>query len=292
MHPELESHARALSAYAAQVLVASAEHARRLHAERVGVPHLLTTLMRDEDCAAHRAVVHAFGDPETIAEEAVALSEGVLVVGSGRSLPFSVRGVRALEGARGAAARQGEGGVLPEHLFLAAQAQLEPDIADDLAQAGLDLGPLGGAWTPAEAGATGVGSGPVLGGFADSTKRACGVSSRIAMQMQRDAIAPAHLLLACLEVESELAGRSGLTGLRARAALGGRDQDETPLPERDVPAESELLQFLSALQAPCDSLGLLLGLYEHGPESLRLLLAQHRLEQSELEPQLGVLRDP
>ena len=293
MHPELAQRAAKLAPYAAGLVQASAEHALRLHAERVGVPHLLTTLMRDEDCAAHRAVLFAFGDPETIAEEAVALSEGVLVVGSGRSLPFSPRGVEAVEGARRAAVERGAAEVCPAHLGSAAYDQLSEAIQRDLGAAGLRLDRLydEDAEQRGERPALQL-DGPVLGSFDEATKRACGVACRVATQLARASISPAHLLLACLEIDPQLAQRSGLSGLRARAALAGRDEDESPLPDGVLEAEEQLLSFIEALEAGSDSLGLLLGLYQYGPESLRLLLGQHQLEAANMSAQSGVLRDP
>ena len=69
-----------LEPYARGLLQAAGAHALRLHAETVSPEHLLWALMDDPSAAAHAAVLHAFADPGTIADEVLAVSPGLLVV--------------------------------------------------------------------------------------------------------------------------------------------------------------------------------------------------------------------
>src|SRR5262245_18257872 len=95
--------------------------ALRLHAEELSPEHWLAALLEDEDYAATRTVLHAFADPETIGVEVLALCEGIMVVGSGRTLPFSVLGVEALRAARSTAAARRGRQVVVEDVFSAAR---------------------------------------------------------------------------------------------------------------------------------------------------------------------------
>src|SRR5262245_36528597 len=114
----------------------SGEYAARLHADEVGPEHVLCTLMDDENSAAHRAVVHAFADPATIADETRAMAAGITVSGSAASLPFSELGVRALRGARALAARGGGGAVGLAHLLDATFAQFDGELRAQFESAG------------------------------------------------------------------------------------------------------------------------------------------------------------
>jgi hypothetical protein len=94
--PRLAPHLARLQPYARGLVARAAEHALRLHADAVTPEHLLSTLMEDPRTAAHAAVLHAFADPATIAEEALAISPGLMVVASGSTLAFSPRAAEAL----------------------------------------------------------------------------------------------------------------------------------------------------------------------------------------------------
>ena len=101
--PELARLGQRLAPYARETLERGASLAARLHADEVSPEHWLAALLADEECAATRAVLHAFADPETIGIEVLAQCSGIMVVGSGRTLPFSVRAVSALRAARAGA---------------------------------------------------------------------------------------------------------------------------------------------------------------------------------------------
>ena len=79
----------ALGPYAQVELERAAQHALRLHADAVSPEHLFTTVMADEDSAAHRVVVFGFGDPVPVAK--------VLVKFRGDHEALSIKGA-VLEG--------------------------------------------------------------------------------------------------------------------------------------------------------------------------------------------------
>ena len=281
-----------LAPYARHLVERSAAHAHRIHAEELSLPHLLTTLMLDEACAAHRALVHLFADPETIATECLALSPGVLVVGSGRSLPFSVLGARSLEAARDLAVQRGAGAVAGAHLLAAAAAVLEGEPRAALDRAGYRVEGLDEALEDCAESEPLSPTGPLLHGFTTAAMRSCGVAARIAVQLGRESISPVHLVFAVLETEPELQEAAGLGLMRTRAAFTGRDADLTPPEPRLLAGEKELLSFLASTPPGVDSLGLLLGILQRGTQELRLLLGQHLLSPEALGEAQTAYRDP
>jgi len=203
--------------------------AHKLHAEELHPEHLLVALLADEDSAAGQAIVHAFADPETILSEVMALCPGILVIGSKRSLPFSVLGVRALEASRDVARGAGAASIAPLHLLLAGVASLDRELQRDLTALGLD--PALAAPAPSEACVPE--DGPLLKFFNNGARRAMAAACRQANRLGRDAIAPAHLMLGALEVtEGKLAG---LSATRVQLFFNGRDEDSTPLDSRPLP---------------------------------------------------------
>ena len=72
-----------LSPYLRRALDAARDRALAIHADEVTREHLCERLFADEDSALSRAVLDAFADPEGMAVETLALSPGILVVGSG-----------------------------------------------------------------------------------------------------------------------------------------------------------------------------------------------------------------
>lgn len=258
----------ALSPFLRGALERSAAHALHLHADAVSIEHLLTVLLLDEDSAAHRAVLFAFADPESLVEETLALSPGILVVGSGSSLPFSTAGVRGLR-----AARAGRSAVGVEHLLAGALRSCTDDVRAALAGAGLAEGAL-----PPGGGQDDVPEGRSL--FADceaTALRALGAACRIARGLGRSSIAPGHIVQACLESDPELARRTGLSGHAARRALAGRDADEEPPPERALALEAELAPLLEGLRPEAGSLGLLAAVVARGPDELARMLSRNRV---------------
>lgn len=244
---EWRREAARLAPYARASLARAEGLARRLHAEELVPEHWLAALLADEDCGATRIVLHAFADPATIGVEVLALCPGIMVVGSGRTLPFSMRALAALRNARVLAAARGAASLEPGDLCLAASRELDARVAARLAPLeGTDL---------AAAGEAAAASGPALAvptrslfkNYTQAGLRALGASARAAGTAGRAAIAPAHLVLGCLEVDEELRERTGLTAGRARLAFAGLDEDATPLPDRDLTASRELVELLRSL---------------------------------------------
>ena len=257
-----------------RLLAAARDYALSIHADEVGPEHLLCALMTDEECAAHRAVEHAFADPETIAAETLALASGILVSGSVASLPFSPGGVLALERARALAAERRDGAVREAHLLVAAVGALPGEAGEELAAAGwsssgaLELGSGDGA-VPVE--------GPLFRQFTDDAKRALSAAARTARQDRATSIGPAHLVLACLGAGTELPRAAGLSASRARSILRGRTHDESPPAPRAIAPDDALVGFLEGLEPGSGSLELLRRFHGGASAELAQLLARHRV---------------
>ncbi|MCZ6597056.1 MAG: Clp protease N-terminal domain-containing protein [Planctomycetota bacterium] len=295
--PDLYRALERLGPYVRFAVERAARFAHRLHADELTVEHLLASLFLDEDCAATRAVLHAFADPETLATEVMALCPGILVVGSKRCVPFSVLGVRALFASRSAASRAGEETVEPARILAAGLAHLEAEALAALRETGLrTTGP------PTKPAATESGHEERPGGlpdegalfrhFSKESKRVLGRAGHIAVGLDRDAVSPAHLVLACLEVAEDVREASGLTAVRARMVLAGRDGDDTSLEERHPAADAGLLAFLSRQPEGADTLAILASSLEHGSTELRQLLARQRITTAVAERSRGIFQDP
>ncbi|MEQ1892434.1 MAG: hypothetical protein ABL998_07845 [Planctomycetota bacterium] len=175
---EWRREAARLAPYARASLARAEGLARRLHAEELVPEHWLAALLADEDCGATRIVLHAFADPATIGVEVLALCPGIMVVGSGRTLPFSMRALAALRNARVLAAARGAASLEPGDLCLAASRELDARVAARLAPLeGTDL---------AAAGEAAAASGPALAvptrslfkNYTQAGLRALGASAR------------------------------------------------------------------------------------------------------------------
>ncbi|TAJ08072.1 MAG: hypothetical protein EPO68_15830 [Planctomycetota bacterium] len=272
-----------LSPYGRRALEAAGDHALLWHARTTCPEHLLWELMRDDDAAAHRAVVHAFADPESIAVEALALCEGLFVVGSGVTLPFSVRTVRALFAARALADASNAAAVGVAEVLEAALGEL-PELA-----AALEL-PLrrvdAAVVIDPEAGHG------LFRGYSQDARRCLSQGCKLAHRLGRTSIAPAHILMCALEQEPELGARFGLAPLRVRAALAGRDGDPTPPAERAIGLDGSFEPFLAALPESSGTLGLLAAFVAHGSPEVQALLKRHRITAAMLEHAAPVYRDP
>ncbi len=289
--PELAPLTARLAPYARESFEHGAALAARIHAEEIAPEHWLAALLADEDCAATRAVLHAFADPETIGVEVLALCAGIMVVGSGRTLPFSVLGVEALQAARAAAVARGGARVEPADVFQAAVTRLPAPLRTRLAQlpeAVLEL-------TPAP-GTSGEGAipplGPLFRHYSGDALRALGASCRCAASLERDAIGPAHLLLGALEIDATLRQRTNLTASRARMAASGLDEDETPLSERRLPAEGRLRALLTGLPEGAETLDVLAEMLAQASEELTALLRRQKVTTALVERCRGIYRDP
>lgn len=287
-HASLAPHGRALLERAADV-------ALRVHAEELTTEHLLCALMEDEESAAHRLVLHAFADPETIAIESLATAPGILVVGSERTIPFSVRGVETLYAARTRAARAGAAAVRAGHLLEEAVERLpggpEGELRGELAGAGYRR-PEGGRAEEPEAGPALEDAGALFRHFDEDARRVLALAGKLAAGWKRPSVGPAHLVIACVEHDRELARRSGLGAGAARRVLRERDRDDTPIEPRPVPAASELRAFLASLPARADSVALLGQFLRHGAPELVQLLVQNRITDALLERAGDGFRDP
>lgn len=292
--PALPSRAAAerLEPYARSSLQRAESLARRLHADELVPEHWLAALLEDEDCAATRIVLHAFADPATIGAEVLALCPGIMVVGSGRTLPFSVRGVRALRAARVRAAARRADTLEVGDLFSSALGELEARASERLAPlAGVHL--EAGAEDPDDASARVLSTeGTLFRDYAPAGLRALGASARLAGGMGRTAISPAHVVLGALEVDDSLRARTGLTASRARLALSGVDEDPTPLPERTLPWSAELHALLEALPPAAETSAVLGWMLERGKSELVLLLERQKVTGALLARCRSSFQDP
>jgi phage FluMu protein gp41 len=276
-----------LGAYARDSLVRAERFAARLHAEELTPEHWLAALLADEDCAATRLVLHAFADPEALGIELVALCPGIMVVGSGRTLPFSVRSLAALRAARTQAAGRAAL-VRPPDLFRSARSELTAQAAERLAASGELPEP--------EAEEAGRPTPPTpehfFRCFSPEALRALGAACRVAGELRREAIGPVHLLAGALEADPELRERTRLSAARLRLSLAGLDEDPTPLPERTVPADARLFELLSGLAPGSSTLDVLGWILSHGSEELRALLRRQKITPALHERARKAFRDP
>lgn len=288
---ELEAQAARLAPYARASFERAAGLAARLHAEELSPEHWLAALLGDEDCAATRVVLHAFADPETIGVEVLALCAGIMVVGSERTLPFSVLGVRVLETARARAATAEAPKVLPADVFEAAGEHLAPELLARLAQLpGVRLEPR--ERPPGEKGSALPATGPLFRHFAPDALRALGASARAAAGLSRPSISPAHLFLGSLEADPDLKERTGLTPGRLRMAMSGLDEDRTPLPERALGGDERLRRMLAHLPDGAQTLDVLGWILERGGAEVGALLRRQKVTPELFERCRGIYLDP
>jgi hypothetical protein len=106
------------------------------------------------------------------------------------------------------------------------------------------------------------------------------------------AISPAHLLLAGLKEEPELATSIGLSFQRARALLAGRTADDSSPAARSLPPEPALLEFLRELEPGSDSLDLLSRFHAGGTPELAGILNRSKVNAVLLERVRAAFRDP
>lgn len=291
--PRVRALLERLAPYARGVLERSGEYALSIHADEVGPEHVLIALMVDEECAAHRIALHAFADPETIAEEARALAAGILISGSSASLPFSAFGVRALRGARADAARRGSGAVEPEHLLLAAFEQLEADVRDALedsgwSRAGLERTlPAGGA-----SGARLVDEGALFRSFSDDAKRLLSASAKLARQAEHRSISAGHLLIACLSSTPALERAAGVPPSRARMLLRGRLEDTSAVEGGPLALDEACEDLLGRVRPQASTTDLLRAFHAGCAPQLAQILQRHKVTPALLERAEGVFLDP
>jgi len=287
LSPQLDELVARHSPYLRTLLEKGAERALRLHADDLTLEHVVGASFEDEESAAHEAVVHAFADPETLAQEALALSPGVMVVGSAAALPFSPLAVRALEEARASASAAGLAEVGTAELLGSAVEQLDDDARELLGKTGYRA--------PAPEG-TGGGSialeGSLFRHVSNTGKQVLSLANRKAHHAGERSIGPAWLALAALEHDPALPERVNLTRLALHEVLRGRTQDSTPPEDRDLYPDEELTAFLEALPAPAGSLEVLLACHGDPEGELAQLLNRHKVTQPLLERSRGAFEDP
>lgn len=289
-HPGLADALARLSPYLCARVEDAGERALTLHAEEVGLEHLIWSLMLDEDSALFVTVDQAFADTDTVAADALSLCSGILVSTRAGALPFSTRGVEASRGARALARERGLSEVGPACLALGAAAELEDELARDLAEAGLDLervrGQLAQGEAPLEL------EGHLFRAFANATRQALVVAARAAAAATEPSIGPARLLVAALEADAALAEVAGLPARRARVAIEGRAVDLSPPPARLLPPDSCLLDFLARLPEGAGSLDVAEAVLEDPGSELAQVFGRQKVTPHLLERARAAYDDP
>ncbi len=273
-----------LGPHARRLLEAAGRHALRIHADVVTPDHLLSTLMADEACGAHAAVLHAFADPSTIAEEALAISPGWMVVASGSTLPFSTRATVALASSGARAASEGAEEVRLSDLRSASEAALDADVRTALRAAG-----YAGTILPAAEPERGI---PTSRRFTAAAKRALSAANRLAASEHAASISPAHLFLAALLEDAREAAEAGVTFARARGLLAGKTQDASAPPERVLPPDPSLVRFLAEVPASAGSLDLLRRFHGGVTPELSAILDRSKVNAAYLDRARGSFEDP
>lgn len=265
--------------------------ARRLalsmFAREIGPEHLFCALMADESNAACRFLLERFADPASLAEEALATADGILVVGSAAALPFSTLGVQALFDARAAAGNRGEAQVDGARIAISALAATPATLRTDLAASGVEpealhraLAPAGPPWTAGEDEA-------LFRRFSPEGKKLLAVAARACQKAREPSISPARVLLAAIEVEPALARvrsahAEGLRRLASRSLV-----DPTPPPERDLPWAVELTALVQTLPQGAGTLELLFACASPPTSPLGQILVRHRVADAALRGASG-----
>lgn len=292
-HPGLARERARSSPYLAAALERAGERALRLHSETVGIEHLLLELLADEESALHRAVVHAFADPDTIAGDVLALAPGILVVGSDAALPFSTRALAAVRAARARAVARGATEVGARDLLVEAVRALPGDARAALEAAGYRA-PEPAAPPPAAGAAPSAissGANP-FHHFSAAARRALARANRAAGRAGEPSIGPARVAAGALGTEPDLDVSCGFTARRLELALEGRTVDALPPPARRIPPDDELLRLLSDLPDGASSIALV-ELVQRGPGSeLAQAFSRQKVTPELLERARGAFADP
>lgn len=262
-----------------RLMEAAQARALRLASDAVTLEHLLGAALEDEDTAAHQAVVFAFADPETLDQEVLALTDGLMVVGSKAVLPFSTLGIQVLERARGAASAAGAGTVDLHDLVREAIALIPEAAREALEGIGFDAAAVAAR---ASDGAGVAADGPLFKCFSEDGKRALSLACKSAASGRETTISPGRILIGALQASG--AGEVG--GLRpnvAREALRGATADPTPPPDRTVPPDPEFELLVGRLGPRADSIDLLLACHREGSDELKAALERHKVTLALLE---------
>ena len=264
------------------------ELALSLHSEEVTLEHLVCALLSDEESAICELVEHAFADPETLYEDALALTPGILIVGSGATRPFSVRAVEASRRAVELAKTEGLASVSPACLLRAACEELTPEALKALKEAGCDGG---SADLSGEAGALPEAK-HLFHPFGDAARRALTNASRQVPKNSRRGISPVDLIVGALSEDPELARAFGTSSSAASALLRPFSEDKTPHPARDIHNDEALGKILAALSMESGSLDLLQLVLKDSEAELAQVFLRQKVTSALLERSLTTFVDP
>lgn len=280
-HAQTNAAAACLAPYARRLFDIAAAHASRLHADAVYLEHFLHVMLRDEESGASCLVLGAFADPQTLADEILALSPGILIVGSGRSLPFSPGSVLALEAARQAAVSAGAAKITPARLLEAAREFLIPAGRKALGElAGIDDQAGDGPPMKADVG--------VIAALTSNSRRALGAACKRAARQEMDSITPAHLALATVDVSSE----DDLRRTSLDFALASYLEDPAPLPDRPLTIDAEFGFLMAQLGNGVETIDVLRQVLSRPTAELSLLFIQERITPALVERVGTAYEDP
>jgi ATP-dependent Clp protease ATP-binding subunit ClpA len=276
------------STYLEDARVSAEGLALSLHADAVSPEHLICVLLSDEESALSALVEHAFADPETLHQDALALAPGILVVGSGATRPFSVRAVwaarRAVELAEGA----GLSRVSPACVLKAACEELSPEALAQLNESGCDprIVALEGERGELPTGAH------LFHPFNDEARRTLTSASRLASKVNRETLTPADLVAGALSEDAELARSFGADAASAAALLRPFAEDTTPPEQRALGDDEELTRLWSSLSEEAGSLEVLDAILREPQEELAQVFLRQKVTAALLERSRETFVDP
>ena len=276
------------STYLEAAHVSAAELALSLHADVVSREHLVCVLLSDAESALSELVEHAFADPETLHQDALALAPGILVVGSGATMPFSVRAVRAARRAVKLAQRAGLSRVTPACVLKAAYEELSTDALAQLKGAGcLPTGvKLEGEQGDLPAGTH------LFHPFNDEARRTLTSASRLAAQVKRRTLTPADLVAGALSEDAGLPQEFGADAASVAVLLRPFAEDTTPPLPRDLKDDEELSQLWSSLSQGAGSLEVLEVILREPEGELAQVFCRQKVTSALLERSRATFVDP
>lgn len=262
--------------------------ALELHADVISREHLVCCLLDDEESALYELVEHAFADPETLYQDALALAPGILVVGSSATCSFSVRSVRAARAAVELARSAGLAKVGLGCVLRAACAELPEDARAALSEAGCDpeAAPLDGVQGDLTEGTH------LFHPFSDEARRALTSASRHAARGGRGALSPADLVIGALGEDAELARCFGTDATGANTLLGPFAEDLTKPEHRELEEDEELSQLFSGLPVDGGSLDVLKLILSEPEEELAQVFLRQKVTAALLDRSKATFVDP
>ena len=288
-HPNLAPLSARLSEYAVRMLLAAGERALWLHSDEVTPEHWLGAFLADEESGAYQLVTHAFADPETLDLELVALSPGIMVVGSKAALPFSPGGLNAVRAARQSSLDAGSDLVQTDALLNTSAAAMCAEACAALAEAGFDASSLGAQ--PSQSQSLRA-DGFLFQGYSDTAKRALSQANKDSFAAREPHISAPRLLLACLAMEPELESQCGIRRSQAASLLRGKTLDTSAPEARRLPPSEDLLAFLGRLPQGAGSIAAFTAVRQEGNEELSALLDRHKITATLLERSKAAFSDP